>query len=204
MIELPKHHQVFVPGEVLIDGSILASQANMRTERVGVFDDIEPGHLCSPGVGTQERRQDTHGGGIVSLAKGRDSRDQNRARGRPPTTTHPPSGRGAVGLGDRWLPRLPCDCQRSRLGKTCAATADWFALRARWCESIPVRPTGASSRPASAQSHAPALLPLWGRIRATALPNGPTAREPVRHSRPGKSHWLVPATACAPPASLRL
>src|SRR5256714_2904484 len=142
--------------------------------------------------------------GIVSLAKGRDSRDQNRARGRPPTTTHPPSGRGAVGLGDRWLPRLPCDCQRSRLGKTCAATADWFALRARWCESIPVRPTGASSRPASAQSHAPALLPLWGRIRATALPNGPTAREPVRHSRPGKSHWLVPATACAPPASLRL
>src|SRR5207245_9393845 len=41
----------------------------MRTERVGVFDDIEPGHLCSPGVGTQERRQDTHGGGLASAIR---------------------------------------------------------------------------------------------------------------------------------------
>src|SRR5260221_14783282 len=69
MIELPKHHQVFVPGEVLIDGSILASQANMRTERVGVFDDIEPRHPCSPGVGRQERRQDTHGAGLASAVR---------------------------------------------------------------------------------------------------------------------------------------
>jgi len=75
MIELPKHHQVFVPGEVLIDGSILASQANMRTERVGVFDDIEPGHLCSTGVGTQERRQDTHGGGLASAIRAEQGED---------------------------------------------------------------------------------------------------------------------------------
>jgi len=122
---------------------------------------------------------------IVSCAKSWDSRDQNRARGRPPTTTHAPSGRGVVGLGDRWRPRLLCDCQRSRPGETSAASADWFALRGRWCGSILV-------------------LPLWERVHANTGPIGPISHEPGLHSWPDKLHWLVPATACVLRVSLRL
>ena len=52
VIELPEHLQVFVAGEVFIDGGILAGQANARAERIGVFNDIKPGYLSSPSVGT--------------------------------------------------------------------------------------------------------------------------------------------------------
>src|SRR5438128_2196904 len=71
---------------------------------------------------------------------------ENRARGKSPIRTLESNEHGVVGLGDRWPLRLPCDCQRSRLGETSAATADWCALRVRWCGSIRARLTRASSR----------------------------------------------------------
>ena len=52
MIESPKHLQVFEPGQVFIDGGILAGQTYARAQRIGVFDDIKPCHLCSPGIRT--------------------------------------------------------------------------------------------------------------------------------------------------------
>ena len=69
MVELSEHDQVFVAGEVLIDGSILASQPNARPELVGLLDNIQPGHLSLPGVGFQERAQDAHGGGLASAVR---------------------------------------------------------------------------------------------------------------------------------------
>ena len=65
MIELPEHYQVFVAGEVFIDGGILTGQADARADGVGVFDDIKPGNLCPTRVGFQERGQDAHGGSLA-------------------------------------------------------------------------------------------------------------------------------------------
>src|ERR1700694_2735638 len=66
MIELPEHYQVFVAGEVFIDGGILTRQADARADGVCVFDDIKPGNLCPTRVGVQERGQDAHSGGFAS------------------------------------------------------------------------------------------------------------------------------------------
>src|SRR5260370_4311619 len=60
-------------------------------------------------------------------------------------------------------------------------------LRARWCGAIPARPTGASSRRASAQSRVPGSPPFEGLVGASAQPIVRAVREPGLHSRLGKA-----------------
>jgi len=46
VIEPPPHFQVFEPGEVLIDGSILAGQPDTRSKRICIFDDVKACNFC--------------------------------------------------------------------------------------------------------------------------------------------------------------
>src|SRR5579875_1606134 len=65
MIESPEHLQIFVACEVLIDGGVLAGEADARPQRVSIPDNIEASYLRSPGVGTEQRRQDAHSGSLA-------------------------------------------------------------------------------------------------------------------------------------------
>ena len=62
MIEAPEHHQVLAAGQVLVDGGVLAGQADLSPQRSRVAHDVEAGHVPAAPVGRQQRRQDADGG----------------------------------------------------------------------------------------------------------------------------------------------
>ncbi len=57
-VQAPDHRQVLEPRQVLVDGGVLAREADPLAQLRRVLDDVEPGHPRAAGVGLQQRRQD--------------------------------------------------------------------------------------------------------------------------------------------------
>ena len=75
MIKLSEHFQVFVAGKIFIEGGVLTCQANACPECIGVFDNIKPGNLRASAIRLEERRQDTHRGGLAGTIGAENAKD---------------------------------------------------------------------------------------------------------------------------------
>ena len=63
--EPPDHLQVLEPGEVLVDGRVLAGEADLRTQLGGVVDDVEADDSGLATARRQQRGQDSHRCGLA-------------------------------------------------------------------------------------------------------------------------------------------
>jgi hypothetical protein len=62
----PRHQaQVLARGQHLVDGRVLAGEAERAAHLVGIAGDVEAGDPDVARVGLQERREDPHGGGLA-------------------------------------------------------------------------------------------------------------------------------------------
>ena len=58
VVEAAEHPQVLAPGQVLVDGRVLAGEADRLAHRLRLAEDVEAGDACAAGVRLQQRRQD--------------------------------------------------------------------------------------------------------------------------------------------------
>ena len=65
VVEAPDHLQVLEPGQALVDGGVLAREADLLAQLGGVVDDVEPVDARAARRGRQQRGQDAHGGGLA-------------------------------------------------------------------------------------------------------------------------------------------
>ena len=69
VVEEPDHLDVFEPGQVLVDGRVLAGEADPRAQLGGVADDVEAVDAGAPAAGRQERRENPDGGGLAGAVR---------------------------------------------------------------------------------------------------------------------------------------
>src|SRR6266542_2970849 len=69
VVQPADHLDVLQAGEVLVHRRGLTGQADDVAERLGVADDVEPGHLRLAVVGREERGQDPNGGGLAGAVR---------------------------------------------------------------------------------------------------------------------------------------
>ena len=74
-VEAADHHEVLDAGQVLVDGGVLAGEADPGAQRAGVADDVEPGDAGAARVGLEERREDAHGRGLAGPVGTEDAED---------------------------------------------------------------------------------------------------------------------------------
>ena len=73
--EPPDHDQVLPTGEVLVDGGVLAGEADALAHLVGLPDDVEPEDRGATGVGLEDRGEDADGGGLAGAVGAEQSED---------------------------------------------------------------------------------------------------------------------------------
>jgi hypothetical protein len=82
LVQPPEHVEVLEPGQVLVDGRVLAGQADALSDLVGLLGDVEPGHHRQALVGLEQRGQDAHGRRLAGAVRAR--------AGRAPFPAEPP------------------------------------------------------------------------------------------------------------------
>ena len=65
VVQAPDHGEVLAAGEVLVHGRVLAGQADDGPDALGLLHDVVPEDEASPGVGGEDRGQDTDRGGLA-------------------------------------------------------------------------------------------------------------------------------------------
>ena len=65
VVQLAEHAHVLAPGEVLVDGRVLARETDRVPHRIGLLDDVMPGDVRNAGRGREQRGQDPHRGGLA-------------------------------------------------------------------------------------------------------------------------------------------
>jgi hypothetical protein len=65
VVEAADQVEVLPPGEVLVDGRVLAGQPDDRAQRLGVADDVEAGHPGRARVRVEQGGQDPDDGGLA-------------------------------------------------------------------------------------------------------------------------------------------
>ena len=65
MVQAPEHLQVLEAAQVLVDGRVLAGQADSRAELAGVLDDVEAGDARRAAVRRQEGGENADGGRLA-------------------------------------------------------------------------------------------------------------------------------------------
>ena len=65
MVELADHHEVFAASQQVVDRRELAAQADHGTNPCCIVGDIVTEDLSTPGICSQERRQDTDQCGLA-------------------------------------------------------------------------------------------------------------------------------------------
>jgi hypothetical protein len=61
--------QVLAPGQVLVDGRVLAGEADGGAGRLRMGRDVDAEHLGRAVVGVEDRGQDAHGGGLARTVR---------------------------------------------------------------------------------------------------------------------------------------
>jgi hypothetical protein len=66
VVEPADHLEVLEPGEVLVDGRVLAGQADDLPDLLRPGEDVDVAHPDPAGVGAQQRGEDAHTRGLAS------------------------------------------------------------------------------------------------------------------------------------------
>jgi hypothetical protein len=77
-VQAPDHDQVLEAREVLVDGRVLAGQADARAQRGRVADDVEARDQHGPGVGLEQRREDADRGRLARAVGAEEPEDGAR------------------------------------------------------------------------------------------------------------------------------
>ncbi len=78
VVEAADHVDVLQAREVLVDGGVLAREADHVAKSLGVADDVVTGDARAAGVGFEQRRQDPDRGSFARAV--RSEQPENRAR----------------------------------------------------------------------------------------------------------------------------
>ena len=65
MVEAPDHVEVLEAGEVLVDRRVLAGEADLAAQCLGVLEHVEAGDASAAAVGLQQRGEDAHRGRLA-------------------------------------------------------------------------------------------------------------------------------------------
>jgi hypothetical protein len=76
VVQPPEHPEVLSPGQVLVDGRVLAGQADRLAHRLRLADNVEARHACAAGVRPQQRREDADGGRLARSVRPEQSEDR--------------------------------------------------------------------------------------------------------------------------------
>ena len=91
VVELADHLEVLEAGQVLVDRGVLAGEADLRAQRVGVAHDVEARDPRAARVGLEQRGQDPHRGGLAGAVGTEQAEDgAGRARRSPRRTAPAP------------------------------------------------------------------------------------------------------------------
>ena len=84
VVEAAEHHQVLLAAEDLVDGRVLADQADPPAHLGRLAHDVEPGHLRPPAVGPEQGGEDAHRRRLAGTVRAEqpDHRPAARPRGR--------------------------------------------------------------------------------------------------------------------------
>ena len=77
-VEPPDHRQVLGPGQVLVDGRVLAREADLRAQPRRVGDDVEAGDARAARVGLEQRREHAHHGRLSGPVRSQHAEDGPR------------------------------------------------------------------------------------------------------------------------------
>jgi hypothetical protein len=93
MLEVRHQQEVLLAGEQPVHGGELAGQADRTADLVGVTVQVVAGDVDVPGVGTDQRGQDVHGGGLAGAVgpEQREDRASATRRSMPSSTTCVPN-----------------------------------------------------------------------------------------------------------------
>ena len=69
VVQAADHVEVLEPGEVLVDGGVLAGHADLSARFGGIGEHVDPGDDGRAGVGAQQRREDAHGGRLAGAVR---------------------------------------------------------------------------------------------------------------------------------------
>ena len=75
VVEPPEHVEVLEAGQVLVDGRVLARQADPLPEARGLAKDVDSGDARAPLVGLEERGQDPDGGRLAGAVRAEQPED---------------------------------------------------------------------------------------------------------------------------------
>jgi hypothetical protein len=81
VVQAAEHLQVLPPGEVLVDGGVLAGQADPSAELVGPPGHVQAGHLGRALVRGQQCGQHLHRGGLPRAVRAQEAEDGARLHG---------------------------------------------------------------------------------------------------------------------------
>ena len=73
--------QVLAAGEVLVDRGVLPGETDALAHRLRVVGDVEAEHLGPATVGTEDGREDAHGGGLAGTVGAEQAEDRARRDG---------------------------------------------------------------------------------------------------------------------------
>jgi hypothetical protein len=74
--ETPHHADVLAPGEVLVDGGVLAGQADDLAHRLGFFHHVATQDGGPTAIGVQDGGQDAHGGRLAGAVGAEQAEDR--------------------------------------------------------------------------------------------------------------------------------
>ncbi len=69
LVEAAEHPEVLAAGQVLVDGRVLAREADQLPHRLRVAGDVEPGDARAAGVGAEKRREDPDRGRLAGAVR---------------------------------------------------------------------------------------------------------------------------------------
>jgi hypothetical protein len=76
VVQPPDHLKVLPPREVLVDRGVLSGQPDARAQLAGLPHDVEAGDLRPPGVGLEERGEDTDRGRLAGAVRPQETKDR--------------------------------------------------------------------------------------------------------------------------------
>ena len=81
VVEPPDHLEILEPGQVLVDGRVLAREADLGPQRGGVALHIEPGDPGRSRIGLEQGGEDPHRGGLAGAVGAQQAEHTARAHG---------------------------------------------------------------------------------------------------------------------------